>query len=314
MHTVKTAENDDAITVLAARLAAFPAADQWTERERDQVVQFAALLDAANRIIARAATVGIDYQAEQETFLANAGRTDSVHTRAAYRASLIRFDAWAAWRNFSPLEINPAQADDFIYYLKAQGRSSAAVRRDVDACSSFFTFLERRHNSLRNPFRGTRARPAKKAVKKLEIPDTEEVELIIASLPRDDALAVSIMAYRGLRVGALPAMTIRGDRFITRSKGKETSGTLPPQVLNSLDRSRPFPAVSTNTLERRVARAVARLHKAGKVRARYSCQDLRHFCAVTEYRKDRDIYRLKGLLGHASIQVTEIYLKGLGEI
>jgi site-specific recombinase XerD len=111
-------------------------------------------------------------------------------------------------------------------------------------------------------------------------------------------------------------MTIKGDRFITCSKGKETSGTLPPQVLRSLDRNphTPFPGVSTNTLERRVARAIARLHKAGKVRAAYSCQDLRHFCAVTEYRKDRDLYRLKGFLGHASVQVTEIYLKGLGEV
>lgn len=35
---------------------------------------------------------------------------------------------------------------------------------------------------------------------------------------------------------------------------------------------------------------------------------------VTEYRKDRDIYRVSKMLGHASIPVTERYLKGLGKM
>jgi len=41
---------------------------------------------------------------------------------------------------------------------------------------------------------------------------------------------------------------------------------------------------------------------------------LRHFFAVTEYKKDFDIHRVSKLLNHASIQVTEHYLKSIGEI
>jgi integrase len=77
---------------------------------------------------------------------------------------------------------------------------------------------------------------------------------------------------------------------------------------------RPFGEVLPNTLEKRIARAIANLHKTGKVQAVYSCHDLRHFYAVTEYRKDKDIHRVSKLLGHASILVTENYLKGLGEV
>ena len=76
----------------------------------------------------------------------------------------------------------------------------------------------------------------------------------------------------------------------------------------------PYAGQKTNTLERQIARAIAALHKAGKVQAAYSAHDLRHFYAVTEYKADKDIHRVSKLLGHASIQVTENYLRSLGEI
>ncbi|MDR0441928.1 MAG: tyrosine-type recombinase/integrase [Treponema sp.] len=63
-----------------------------------------------------------------------------------------------------------------------------------------------------------------------------------------------------------------------------------------------------------MARSIARLYKAGKINAAYSCHDLRHYYAITEYKVDRDIHRVSRLLGHASIQVTEHYLKGLGKL
>jgi site-specific recombinase XerD len=50
------------------------------------------------------------------------------------------------------------------------------------------------------------------------------------------------------------------------------------------------------------------------IAAAYSAHDLRHLYAVTEYRKDRDLYRVSKPLGHASIQVTEKYLRDMGEV
>jgi len=38
---------------------------------------------------------------------------------------------------------------------------------------------------------------------------------------------------------------------------------------------------------------------------------LRHFYALTEYTKTKDIYNVSKLLGHASIAITEVYLRGL---
>jgi site-specific recombinase XerC len=304
---------------MAAILAAYPAPDKWTAEQKAQAVQFAALLDTAQKMIAAASLSGIDYRAEKETFLNNAGKTNSTHTRTGYAAALGKLEAWAARQNINILELSPAKADDFIYSMKASGAAPASVRLAAAACSSFFTWMERRHAGIKNPFRGTKARPGKQAVKKTEIPAAGEVKKIIDVLPPREAAAAAVMAYRGLRAGTLPGLFIAGSKFTSRSKGKDISGTMPPQALAKIKAAGlplrgPFAGILPNTLEKRIARAIEKFYKAGKIQAAYSAHDLRHFFAITEYRRDKDIHRVCRLLGHASIQVTETYLRGLGEV
>jgi site-specific recombinase XerD len=308
---------------LAATLAAFPSPEKWTQEQKAQAVQFAALLETAQKMIAVKGIAGIDWQSEKETFLSNAGRTNSVHTRTGYRAALSRLDVWAATRAINPLEMTPAQADDFIYAQKATGAAPATVRLTTAAASSFYSFLHRRHTAVENPFRGTKARPAKKAVRETAIPDAKEVTAIIAALPPMEAAAAAVMAYRGLRAGALPALSIAGRKFTGYSKGKDIDGELPQAALKAIQAAglpfrSPFSAPEgykaanwTNTLEKRIVKVTKELHQAGKIKAAYSCHDLRHFYAATEYRKTHDIHRLCKLLDHASIQVTETYLKSI---
>jgi integrase len=127
------------------------------------------------------------------------------------------------------------------------------------------------------------------------------------------------MAYRGLRAGALPTLSITGGKFTGHSKGKDIAGQMPTAALKAIKAATlplrsPFAGILANTLEKRIARAINKLYISGKVKASYSCHDLRHFYAVTEYRRNKDIHALKNLLGHASIQVTESYLHSIGEI
>ena len=263
---------------------------------------------------------GIDYNAEREIFLNNAGRTGSKHTRRGYSKALERLEAYAERAHISPLELAPARADDFIYSIKGNA-AAASIRRDVAACSSFFTWLERRHEGIKNPFRGTKARPAEKTVKELTIPkNAAEVKKLIAALPDYEAAAVSVMAFRGLRIGALPGMEITGSRYKTRSKGKSISGELPDNVMaaikkaNAPDKRKPFSGITEEALARRIEYHIGKLHEAGKIKAAYSCHDFRHFFAVTEYRKDKDIKRVQKLLDHSGIQITDRYLRSIGEL
>jgi hypothetical protein len=157
------------IKEMAAVLATFPDPGKWTREQKAQAVQFTALLDTAQKMIVAANIAGIDYEKEKAVFLDNAGQ--SGHTRRGYRNAIVRLDVWAARHNINPLELSPAQTDDFIYSLRNEksektGKeiSPATVRISVAAVSSFYTFLHRRHASIDNPFRGSKARPKEKAV------------------------------------------------------------------------------------------------------------------------------------------------------
>ena len=252
MNTLATRTGDN-IKEMAAILASYPAPDKWTQKQKTQAVQFAALLDTAQKVITTANLIGIDYSIEKRTFLENAGKTQSTHTRTAYRTALGRLEAWAERQKFNLLEITAAQADDFIYSLR--GRAAASIRLDIAATSSFFTWLERRHTGLKNPFRGTKARPARKAVKKIVIPTFEEVETMIRELPPTLAAAVSIMAFRGLRAGILPNLSIAGNKFFGHSKGHDISGIFSDKILKMitvafLPLRGPFAGEIVNTLEK----------------------------------------------------------------
>ena len=321
------------MNAIAQRVTATPAANVHDMAQRiaheaptladlnpDQLEQIARLVITqrlTNELHTAANLAGIDYAAERETFLNNAGSTDSKHTHRSYRSALARLEAYADRAHISPLELTPARADDFIYSMKGNG-AAASTRRDVAACSSFFTWLERRHEGIKNPFRGTKARPALRSTKELAIPkNATEVKKIIANLPAHEAAAVSVMAFRGLRIGGLPGMEITGSRFKTTSKGKTISGALSDSVLSAIkaanapDKRKPFSGIMQEALARRIEYHIGKLYEAGKIGAAYSCHDFRHFYAITEWNKDKDIKRLQGLLSHSSIQITDRYLRSL---
>jgi site-specific recombinase XerD len=78
-----------------------------------------------------------------------------------------------------------------------------------------------------------------------------------------------------------------------------------------LDKNTPFSSLTTNALKLRIYRATMKLQKQGKIKSAYSAHDFRHFYAISEYQKDKDIYKLSKLLDHSNIAITESYLKSL---
>ena len=265
---------------------------------------------------------GINWQKERETFLEY---TKSPHTRRAYITALNTLENWASRKGINPLEMNAAAADRFIHDMKAEGRAANSIRRDIAAVSAFYSFLDRNTDGkVKNPVRGTKQRPAKKNKADPVVPTTADYKAIIAELPPIDRAIVVTMASRGLRVGALPSLELKGKKYHGKSKGKDLEGiTLPPEALEAitaagLDIKKPFlwetrqgTGNSANAIEARINYHMTKLYKAGKISARYSCHDFRHYFAVQEYEKDKDIVRVSKLLGHSGIQITTDYLKSL---
>jgi integrase len=129
--------------------------------------------------------------------------------------------------------------------------------------------------------------------------------------------AVVLMSQAGLRVGALPSLSINGTRWTATTKGKEQSGLVPQEAREAIQRAglslrSPFQAWTTHKIEDALRAITRKLHDAGTIKAEYSCHDLRHAYAVRIYQTTHDVYQVKQALGHATVGVTETYLRSIG--
>ena len=270
----------------------------------------------------------IDWQKQLKTFLSDC---KSFHTRRAYNAALGKLEEWASRKGMNLLELKASTADQFIRSLKEEGRAPVSIRRDIAAVSAFYTFLERStEGRIKNPVRGTRLRPPNENKKEIVIPLESDFVAIMGSVPLRERAILAAMALRGLRAGALPTLELKAGRYYGMSKGKkliegEVEGiTFPDAVLDimkaaGLNKRKPFAwktrqgtAMNANAIESRINRHIGKLHQEGKIRASFSCHDFRHFFAVQEYKRNKDIFRLSKLLNHTGISITQTYLKSLG--
>jgi integrase len=129
------------------------------------------------------------------------------------------------------------------------------------------------------------------------------------------AACIAVIEH-GFRVGALPTLQIWGGRFQGESKGKSIAGVLSERTKAALaeanlDPRNPWQTTSADSLRNRFQYLCRQLSAQHLIAEAYSIHDLRHYFAINHYQQHKDIYALKHLLGHASIQVTEHYLKGM---
>ena len=259
----------------------------------------------------------IDYETEKENFFKQCSKTKSNHTKRQYKNGLNKLEEYCKMNNKNILFIKAREADDFITEVNSSELSNLSVRALVSSCSSFFSFLERRYPFIKNPFRGTKTRPPVKNKKRLEVPTKKEIELIIKDIS-DPLIKVAIIFIMecGVRVGALPKLEIRNNKYYSYSKGKEISWKVTDKVIkelkqNNLSFNNPFRNKSSEVIRNIFYRSSKRLYNQGKIKAAYSIHDIRHYFAVTLYKQTKDIELIRQALNHSSIAITGIYLKSL---
>ena len=286
-----------------------PTLNDLSQEQLEQVARFVVTQNLTNELNLKSRLVNINYRMERDIFLLQVSRTGSEYTQSSYYKSLKILEKYTKKNNFNLLQLTPGQLDDFVYSLSGSPNTKNLI---ISGISSFYSFMERRYSVIKNPVRGTKSRPVKKPVRDLEIPTDIELFTILNTLPEMEKLAVSIMCYRGLRIGSLNKMKIWGNKYQSVSKGKSIYGELPIEVICNIKGNRtPFENYSTNSLKLRIYRHTTKLYNEGKISSPFSCHDFRHYFSVTEYMKDKDIYRLSKLLDHSNISVTESYLRSL---
>jgi integrase len=161
------------------------------------------------------------------------------------------------------------------------------------------------------------------------VPTQDEISTIIAHSVPEVAAAVAVLAETGLRVGALVTLKIRPDgSFETVSKGKffQSFEPLSEAVRTQIEKAdlssfQPFRVAIVSDqvdVSKTESRAVAKLatkisrqckalYAAGLVSASFSPHDFRH--AFAEANASKGLIWLRDRLNHASISVTEFYLR-----
>ncbi|MGO8792608.1 MAG: tyrosine-type recombinase/integrase [Terriglobia bacterium] len=323
---------------IAELAAAMPELEDLSPEQVDTVMKAVVFGELAAEAKRRIVATRLDWKTESEAFVAD---KDSPHTRAAYARALGTFKEWLDRKSLNLTDLSPRLADDFIRDLRAARRGSGqamdadSVRLVVAVCSAFYTFLEHRDDAIRNPFRGTRARPTSTWTV-AEIPSEKEIALIAAAVDPITRAALAVVEETGLRIGGLPSLVISKDgTWWTLTKGKRFHGLEPlsaaplaaiaaaglhPRTpfepghfpIEESRRRSPGPATANQVIQRlkmRLARAEQALVASGEIAAVYSWQDFRHEYASRHV--DRGISWLAAHLGHSSIAITERYLRNV---
>ncbi|ELV06291.1 integrase domain-containing protein SAM domain-containing protein, partial [Brachyspira hampsonii 30599] len=288
-----------------------------TEKQAELLIKQANYLNILDYMKEEQLIKQIDYETEKENFFKQCSKTKSNHTKRQYRNGLNKLEEYCKMNNKNILFIKAREADDFITEVNSSELSNLSIRALVSSCSSFFSFLERRYPFMKNPFRGTKTRPPVKNKKRLEVPTKKEIELIIKDIA-DPLIKVAIIFIMecGVRVGALPKLEIRNNKYYSYSKGKEISWKVTDKVIkllkqNNLSFNCPFKNKSSEVIRNIFYRSSKRLYNQGKIKAAYSIHDIRHYFAVTLYKQTKDIELIRQALNHSSIAITGIYLKSL---
>jgi len=125
------------------------------------------------------------------------------------------------------------------------------------------------------------------------------------------------MSKSGVRAGALPSLSVSGDRYTCTTEGKEQRGKVPQEAREAIQKAglslrSPFQDKAVHQIEGGLCYLTKKLHATGQISARYSCHDLRHAFAVRIYKATHDVYQVEKALGHVGVRVTEAYLRSLG--
>ena len=288
-----------------------------TEEQAELLIKQANYLNILDYMKEEQLIKQIDYETEKENFFKQCSKTKSNHTKRQYKNGLKKLEEYCIMNNKNILFIKAREADDFITEVNSSELSNLSIRALVSSCSSFFSFLERRYPFIKNPFRGTKTCPPVKNKKRLEVPTKKEIELIIKDIC--DPLvktAVIFIQECGVRVGALSKLEIKNNKYYSYSKGKEISWKVTDKAIkelkkNNLSFDAPFKNKSSEVIRNIFYRSSKRLYEQGKIKASYSIHDIRHYFAVTLYKKTKDIELIRQALNHSSIAITGIYLRSL---
>ena len=264
-----------------------------------------------------------------------AGRA-SAHTRAAYRRALTRFAGFMheqlELEDWSQADVRAVEL--YLLHLASAGRSPRTQAQHLAALRTFFDYLVRQKVITANPARlvtnPKQPQPLPGAL------DVEQTQKLLSGFDdswegiRDRAM-MELLYASGMRVAELASLTVADGRALVREGvvtvkgkgGKERPVYAGAQARQALERwlvardehagpdetalfiNRKGGALSVRTMQARVRRHAARLGLPQRV----TPHKLRHSFATHMLESSGDLRAVQMMLGHASLDATQIYTR-----
>ncbi|QID16616.1 tyrosine recombinase XerC [Nitrogeniibacter mangrovi] len=258
-----------------------------------------------------------------------AQRRASAHTLSNYRRDLNRLVELAGGRG--PETVTTAQIRGFAGRLHAGGLAPRSVARALSAWRGFFRWRVRQHGAALNPVEGIRPPKAARPLPKSLGPDAVGA-LLDAPVENDldvrDRAMFELLYSSGLRLAELLALDLdarldlaAGEATVTGKRGKTRIVPIGRAALEALAAWLPLRAtlVAADEPALFVTRTGTRLSQ-GAVRSRLDRwvlrhgggthvhpHMLRHSFASHVLQSSGDLRAVQEMLGHASIQSTQVY-------
>ena len=213
-------------------------------------------------------------------------------------------DLNACWGNSDLRKITPAHITSLRQYLSSR-LNPTSTNIHLRAIKTFLNWLVDTERIERVPGKFTQVR-IDRELPRFFTPD--EMGSIFAQVTDPRLMAVfNLLAETGLRRNELFKCTLEGNYLhLRQTKGRqERLVRIPPDRIPDFTLATEHP-YHPDFISHAFTKAVK---AAGISPNGRSLHSLRHTFALREYARTRDIYYVKGLLGHSSVVVTEIYTR-----
>lgn len=254
----------------------------------------------------------------------------SPNTLDSYLRDITYFSHYLGTRDF--LEVDQNLVEEYIIYLKGQGKSDSTITRNVASLRSFYQYLLLKGYLEENPVRAVKT---VKAPKKMPtILTTKEVDMLLRA-PDDkdpkgcrDKAMLELLYATGLRVSELIALDVEDINLsvgILNCQGGHIKRTLPiyPEALEVLAdymnrvRGKIIPveenhALFVNLNGKRLTRQgfwkiIKSYAEISHIKTEITPHTLRHSFAAHLLENGAQLKDIQEMLGHADISSTQIY-------
>ena len=268
-----------------------------------------------------------------EAYLKNVKKVSS-NTLSSYLRDVRQFGQWLSGNRALFSEVRQEDAQDFLGYLRAKGKSPASVSRCAASLKCFYAFLLEQGRITENPARHLELDRQERKLP--QILTSKEVELFLEQPDGKDAKGIrdkamlELLYATGIRVSELIGLNVSdvnlsagflrctdGDRartipmYKTAIKAIQTYlKSVRPAMVESPEEEALFVNVGGSRMSRQGFWKIVKYYqkKAG-IEKDITPHTLRHSFAAHLLENGASLQDIQEMLGHADVSTTQIYAK-----